>query len=116
MDRLDGINTLWFAGWLVAVAVLFALSLRLPLMPRLRRLPRLAYECAIVVATIGLAALANVSLVLHDVHFDLTREAVFTPSKQAETVVDRIHQDVKLTYFRSEERRVGKECRSRRSV
>ena len=111
MDRLDGINTLWFAGWLVAVAVLFALSLRLPLMPRLRRLPRLAYECAIVVATIGLAALANVALVLHDVHFDLTREAVFTPSKQAETVVDRLHQDVKLTYFYQGQDQAGRRAR-----
>ena len=111
MDRLDGINTLWFAGWLVAVAVLFALSLRLPLMPRLRRLPRLAYEGAIVVATIGLAALANVALVLHDVHFDLTREAVFTPSKQAETVVDRLHQDVKLTYFYQGQDQAGRRAR-----
>src|SRR5215469_3174793 len=111
MDRLDGINTLWFAGWLVAVAVLFALSLRLPLMPRLRRLPRLAYEAAIVVATIGLAVLANVALVLHDVHFDLTREAVFTPSKQAETVVDRLHQDVKLTYFYQGQDQAGRRAR-----
>ena len=111
MDRLDGINTLWFAGWLVAVAVLFALSLRLPLMPRLRRLPRLAYEGAIVVAAIGVAVLANVALVLHDVHFDLTREAVFTPSKQAETVVDRLHQDVKLTYFYQGQDQAGRRAR-----
>ena len=111
MDRLDGINTLWFAGWVVAVAVLFALSLRLPLMPRLRRLPRLAYESAIIVATIGLAALANVALVLHDVHFDLTREAIFTPSKQAETVVDRLHQDVKLTYFYQGQDQAGRRAR-----
>src|SRR5499427_3559267 len=111
MDRLDGINTLWFAGWVVAVAVLFALSLRLPLMPRLRRLPRLAYESAIIVATIGLAALANVALVLHDVHFDLTREAVFTPSKQAETVVHRLHLDVKLTYFYQGQDQAGRRAR-----
>src|SRR6266545_5322385 len=99
MDRLDGVNTIWFAGWLIAVAVLFLLGLRLPLMPRLRRLPSLAYAGAVVAATLCLAALANVALVLHDVHFDLTREGVFTPSKQAETVVDRLRQDVKLTYF-----------------
>src|SRR5215475_12345607 len=111
MDPFDVVNMMWFAGWLIAVAVLFALSLRLPLMPRLRRLPRFAYECAIIVATIGLAALANVALVLHDVHFDLTREAVFTPSKQAETVVDRLHQDVKLTYFYQGQDQAGRRAR-----
>src|SRR5258705_10098076 len=99
MDRLDGINTIWFAGWLIAVAALFALGLRLPLLPRLRRLPAFAYTGAIVVATLGVAALANVALVLHDVHFDLTREGVFTPAKQAENVVDGLSRDVKLTYF-----------------
>ena len=43
--------------------------------------------------------LANVALVGHDVHFDLTRERVFTPSRQALEVVDRLSQDVALTYF-----------------
>jgi hypothetical protein len=111
MDHLDIVNTIWFAGWLIAVAVLFALGLRLPLMPRLRRLPALAYAGAIVAATLGLAALANVALVLHDVHFDLTREGVFTPSKQAETVVDRLRQDVKLTYFYQAQDQAGRRAR-----
>ncbi len=99
MDRLDVVNTLWFVGWLVAVLALFVLGLRLPLQPSLRRLLALGYTAAIVVVTLGLVALANVALVLHDVHFDLTREAVFTPSAQAERVVDRLSRDVRLTYF-----------------
>jgi hypothetical protein len=111
VDRLDGINLIWFAGWLIAVAALFALGLRLPLLPRLRRLPALAYTGAIVVATLAVAALANVALVLHDVHFDLTREGVFTPSKQAETVVDRLRQDVKLTYFYQAQDQAGRRAR-----
>jgi hypothetical protein len=111
MDRLDGINTIWFAGWLIAVATLFALGLRLPLLPRLRRFPALAYTGAIVVAALGVAVLANVALVLHDVHFDLTREGVFTPSKQAETVVDRLHQEVKLTYFYQAQDQAGRRAR-----
>jgi len=111
MDRLDGVNTIWFAGWLIAVAVLFLLGLRLPLMPRLRRLPSLAYAGAVVAATLCLAALANVALVLHDVHFDLTREGVFTPSKQAETVVDRLRQDVKLTYFYQAQDQAGRRAK-----
>jgi hypothetical protein len=99
MDRLDVVNTLWFFGWLVAVVALFVLGLRLPLQPSLRRLPALGYTVAIVAATLGLWALANAALVLHDAHFDLTREGVFTPSKQAERVVDRLTRDVRLTYF-----------------
>src|SRR5262245_2722250 len=43
--------------------------------------------------------LANVALVGHDVRFDFTRERVFTPSRQALEVVDRLRQDVVLTYF-----------------
>ena len=99
MDQRDLVNVMWFGGWLLAVVILLGLGLRLPLQPRLRRLPALVYATVIVLATLGLAALAQVALVLHDAHFDLTREGVFTPSKQAELVVDRLGQDVKLTYF-----------------
>ena len=38
MSRLDIVNSLWFLGWLAALLVLFALAVRLPLQPRLRRL------------------------------------------------------------------------------
>ncbi len=111
MDRLDVVNTLWFGGWLVALAILFALGLRLPLQPRLRRLPALGYVVGIVAATLGLVALANVALVLHDAHFDLTREGVFTPSKQAESVVDRLSRDVKLTYFYQSQDQEGRRAK-----
>jgi hypothetical protein len=83
MDRPDAVNTIWFVGWLAALAVLFALGLRLPLQPRLRRLAAAGYATGVVIVTLAVAALANVALVLHDAHFDLTREGVFTPSKQA---------------------------------
>src|SRR5207253_598342 len=111
MDRLDVANTIWFVGWLAALAVLFVLGLRLPLQPRLRRLPALGYVAGIVGATLGLTALANVALVLHDVHFDLTREQVFTPSRQAENVVDALGQDVTLTYFYQAQDPAGKRAR-----
>jgi hypothetical protein len=99
MDRLDVVNSFWFVAWLAALAVLFVLGARLPLQPRLRRPLAVAYGAAIVLATLGIAVLANVALVLHDAHFDLTREGVFTPSRQAEQVVDLLRRDVKLTYF-----------------
>src|SRR5437660_30701 len=111
MDRLDLTNTLWFGGWLVALAILFALGLRPSLQPRLRWLPALGYVVGIVAATLGLVALANVALVLHDAHFDLTREGVFTPSKQAESVVDRLSRDVKLTYFYQSQDQEGRRAK-----
>jgi hypothetical protein len=111
MDRLDLINSAWFLGWLGALAVLFLVGLRLPLQTRLRRLPALAYVCGIVVATLALLALANVALVLHDAHFDLTREGVFTPSAQAENVVDRLRRDVKLTYFYQAQDQAGRRAK-----
>ncbi len=91
--------------------MLFALGLRLPLQPRLRRLPALGYVVGVVVATFGIVALSNVALVLHDAHFDLTREGVFTPSKQAETVVDRLSRDVKLTYFYQSQDQEGRRAK-----
>src|SRR6185312_8843573 len=111
MSHLDLVNALWFVAWLVAVVSLFVLGLRLPLQPSLRRLPALGYGAGIVIATLGLVALANVALVLHDAHFDLTREAVFTPSRQAEEVVDRLGRDVKLTYFYQSQDQQGRRAK-----
>src|SRR6266481_2154502 len=111
MDRLDLTNTIWFLGWLIALAVLFVLGLRLPLQPSLRRLPAFGYVTGIVTATLGLLVLANVALVLHDAHFDLTREGVFTPSKQAASVVDRLGRDVKLTYFYQSQDQEGRRAK-----
>src|ERR1700738_1472217 len=99
MDRLDVVNVFWFGGWLLALAVLLGLGLRLPLQPRLRRLPALGYVIGSVVATLGLAALPRVALCPLAARFVLTREGVYTPAKQAENVVDRLSRDVKLTYF-----------------
>src|SRR5438093_5724736 len=90
---------------------LFSVGVRLPLQPRLRRLAAVGYSAAVVVATLGVAALANVALVRHDAHFDLTREQVFTPSHQAENVVDTLRQDVKLTYFYQAQDPAGKRAR-----
>jgi gliding motility-associatede transport system auxiliary component len=96
---LELTNLLWFAGWCAALLALFVLGIRLPLQLRLSRVAGLASTAGAVVAAIGLVVLANVALVLHDVHFDLTRERVFTPSRQALEVVERLAQDVHLTYF-----------------
>ena len=95
----EAINALWFVGWLCALLVLFRLALRLPLQTRRPRLPALPYATLVVTAAVGATALANVALILHDVHVDLTRDRAFTPSRQAEDVVRSLTQDVHLTYF-----------------
>ena len=111
MSRLDVVNSLWFAGWLIAVLALFVLGLRLPLQPRLRRVAAAAYTTAVVASVAALAALANVALFFHDVHFDLTRERVFTPSRQAQQLVDELDRPVALTYFYQAQDPAGKRAR-----
>ena len=90
---------LWFLGWAVAVAALFLAGLRLPLQTRLTRGKSLLYNIAVIAVALIVAALANTAIVLHDVHLDLTREKIFTPSQQAMAVVDHLRQPVGLTYF-----------------
>jgi hypothetical protein len=111
LSRLDVVNSLWFVGWLAAVLLLFGLGVRLPLQPRLGRFSAAAYTAGVVVAVMAVAALAAIALTLHDVHFDLTREQVFTPSRQAEHVVDSLERPVKLTYFYQAQDPAGKRAR-----
>jgi ABC-type uncharacterized transport system len=99
VEHLQLGNLVWFLGWLVAVAGLFAFALRLPLQTRLGALASRVYAGAVVVLIFAVAALANLALSLHDAHIDLTREEVFTPSAQALEVVDRLNRPVQLTYF-----------------
>jgi hypothetical protein len=113
---LELANLLWFAGWCAAMLVLFVLGIRLPLQPRLSRLAGMAFTAGSVVAATGLVVLANVALIRHDVHVDLTRERVFTPSRQALEVVDRLAQDVHLTYFYQAQDPNGKRFRDLVSV
>jgi ABC-type uncharacterized transport system involved in gliding motility auxiliary subunit len=89
----------WFLGWAIAIAVLFIAGLRLPLQTRLTRGKSLVYSIAVIVAAVALTVLANTAIILHDLHLDLTREKIFTPSGQAMAVVEQLKQPVKLTYF-----------------
>jgi len=90
---------LWFLGWVIAVGVLFVVGLRLPLQTRLTRGKALAYNIAVILAAVVVTVLANTAIILHDLHLDLTREKIFTPSGQAMAVVEQLKQPVKLTYF-----------------
>ncbi len=90
---------LWTLGWLLAVAALFWAALKLPLETRLARWQSWGYSAAIVAGSLGVCVLANVALVLHDEHLDVTREKVYTPSPAALRVVQDLDREVAVTYF-----------------
>ena len=96
---LEAEAMMWFGGWLVAIAVLLGVGWRLPLQTRWGRATNLLYQLGVVAAAVGVAVLANLAIVLHDVHIDLTREKTYTPSQQALEVVEKLGQPVSLTYF-----------------
>lgn len=98
-DAIDVAKLGWFAGWLLAVAVLFVAGVRLPLSSRHGRWRTAVVNLLIGALAVGLTVLANVALTLQDLHVDLTREQIFTPSAPAMKVVDELKQPVRLTYF-----------------
>jgi len=103
---------LWAAGWLVAVAVLFAIGLRLPLATGLGTIAARLYAAACVLAGFGVWVLANVALHLNDTHIDVTREKVYTPSATAMAVVDELKTPVRITYFYRSEDPIGQRARN----
>lgn len=107
----DLVNTIWFVGWLIALVVLFVVGLRLPLQPRAGRIVSVGYSVILIICVVGIVVLANVALGMHEVHVDLTRDKVFTPSRRAQEVVDGLTQDVKLTYFFQAQDPAGKRAR-----
>jgi hypothetical protein len=103
---------LWAAGWLVAVLVLFAIGLRLPLATGLGAVGSRLYALTCVVIGLGVWVLANVALVLNDTHIDVTREQVYTPSAAAMAVVDELRTPVRITYFYRSEDPIGQRARN----
>jgi gliding motility-associatede transport system auxiliary component len=104
---LELAQLLWFAGWFLAVVVLFAAGLRLPLAPLSGVWARL-YAVGCVAAGIGVWVLSNVAIVLNDTHIDLTREKIYTPSADALAVVDELKTPVRITYFYRSDDPVGR--------
>ena len=89
----------WFVGWLLAVAVLFWIGLRVPLQTRFGGASALAFNGVVILAAVAVTVLANAAVTLHDLHIDLTRERIYTPSQRAVKVVEELRQPVRLTYF-----------------
>jgi len=105
-------SLLWSAGWLVAVLLLLAAGLRLPLATGLGGIGARLYAAGCVVAGLGVWVLANVGLVLNDTHIDLTREKIYTPSAAAMAVVDELTTPVRITYFYRSEDPIGQRARN----
>ena len=99
---------LWFAGWFLALVVLFAAGLRLPLAIGLSGVWARLYAVGCVAAGIGVWVLSNVAIVLNDTHIDLTREKIYTPSADAMAVVDELKTPVRITYFYRSDDPVGR--------
>ena len=100
------------AGWLVAVLVLFAIGLRLPLATGLGAIGARLFAAGCVVAGLAVWVLANVALVLNDTHIDVTREKVYTPSAAAMAVVDELRAPVHITYFYRSDDPIGQRARN----
>jgi hypothetical protein len=98
-DDIDWGALVWGVGWLAAVLILFATALRLPLETRLARWQGWLYAAGVILAAVGAWVLANVALTLHDAHFDLTREKVYTPTAAAMRAIDELDRPVTVTYF-----------------
>ena len=109
--ELDWNALLWAGGWLVAVLVLFAAGLRLPLQTGLAGWRGRAYSAGVILAAVGVAVLASVALHLHDAHFDLTREKVYTPSGAAMRAIDEVSREVTVTYFYRSQDPAGRRAR-----
>jgi hypothetical protein len=106
MNDGGGLNTLGFVIVLAALSVLFAAGLRVPIgQTRWRR--RVTWILTVLAAS-ALTIGANVALYRHDVHFDVTREQGFTPSPEAQRVVEGLSTDVDLTYFYQKQNPAGR--------
>ncbi len=97
LQSLDAVNLGWFAGVIVALALLFAAGLRVPV--RLAFASRVASAALVVAAALTVVILANVALFRHDAHLDLTREKAFTPSAEAREVVRGLREPIDIAYF-----------------
>lgn len=91
----------WFGGWVIAIAVVYALALRLlgwcwAARGRWMRASRLTLVGGFVVAV---TVIANLALIRHDRQLDLTSTHRYTPNAQALAVIDALDRPVSLTYF-----------------
>jgi hypothetical protein len=100
------LNGLASAAVLVAILFLFVAGLRLPVARAGWR--RWCSQGLIILGAVALTLLANVALYRHDVHFDVTYERTFTPSPEAQRVVQGLTTEVDLLYFYQKQHPAGR--------
>jgi hypothetical protein len=99
------LNGLASAAVLVALLFLFVAGLRLPVARAGWR--RWCSQGLVILGAVALTLLANVALYRHDVYFDVTHERAFTPSPEAQRVVQGLTTDVDLLYFYQKQHPAG---------
>ena len=93
-----------------ALVVLFAAGLRLRDAARRGRRAGLA-RAAVVAAAVAMTILANIALYRHDAQFDLTRERAFTPSPEAQRIVQRLWRSrCSSTFFYQKQDPAGRDA------
>jgi hypothetical protein len=91
------INALWFVGVLVALGLLFAAGLQVPVL--IAATHRFVSRVLVTAAAVATIVLANLALFRHDTHLDMTREKAFTPSQETRDIVSNLSEPVSVTYF-----------------
>jgi hypothetical protein len=102
----DLLNGLASAAVLVALLFLFVAGLRLPVARAGWR--RWCSQGLVILGALALTLLANIALYHHDMHFDVTHERAFTPSPEAQRVVQGLTTDVDLLYFYQKQHPAGR--------
>jgi hypothetical protein len=92
-------NQAFFAAWCIALLLLFALALLLPLRIGGPAWRAALGNAALTAAAVAVVFLANVAVFRHDVHLDVSREGANTPPPQLQSLVEALKTDMALTYF-----------------
>jgi ABC-type uncharacterized transport system involved in gliding motility auxiliary subunit len=92
-------NEAFFAAWCLGLLVLFALALRLPTRIRGPRWRGALWNALVAAAAIAVVLVANVAVLRHDLHLDLTPDEANTPPEQLQSVVAGLGRDIAVTYF-----------------
>lgn len=92
-------NSILFVACLLVLLALFMLAVRLPLRGSGSRASAWVTNAAIVLGAIAVVTGANVALYRHDVHLDVSREALNTPPRQLTDVIAQLRTPLALTYF-----------------
>lgn len=93
------LQLLWYLGWLLAIAMLVSLGLRVAVAPKFATIHRQLKLVVFIGATVVMCAIGQRAIVQHDYYFDLSKEHVFSADPTAEQLIDSLTEPVTVTYF-----------------